>query len=105
VTSSVANAARQPSRVVTRGCCHCLTLPPRHRDQPPHFVTYDYFAVQRLSYPAFSWPVQRQVQIGTKYGHQPLDELLSQLASGESAARAAVLLFAAFAGKYVGVCS
>jgi hypothetical protein len=40
---------------------------------PPYFVTYDYFDVQRLSYLAFGWPVQRDVQIGAHYGHRPFD--------------------------------
>jgi hypothetical protein len=36
---------------------------------PPYFVTYDYFDVQRLTYLAFGWPMQRSEQIGAKYGH------------------------------------
>lgn len=67
---------RRPATVVCSDARR-LPLPDAAVDaivtSPPYFVTYDYFDVQRLSYLAFGWPVQRQVQIGNKYGHQPCD--------------------------------
>ena len=40
---------------------------------PPYFVTYDYFDIQRLTYLAFGWPMQRAEQIGSKYRHAVVD--------------------------------
>ncbi|MFE0148533.1 hypothetical protein ACFWY5_15415 [Nonomuraea sp. NPDC059007] len=64
---------RRPPAAVTLGDARRLPLADAGADaivtSPPYFVTYDYFDIQRLSYLAFGWPVQRRDQIGAKYGH------------------------------------
>ncbi|MEV0903192.1 hypothetical protein [Actinoplanes sp. NPDC049802] len=75
-TGDVFGAARQRGQI-QHGDARALPIADASVDaivtSPPYFVTYDYFDVQRLSYLAFGWPVQRTDQVGAKYGLEPTD--------------------------------
>ena len=64
-----------PSAVVLKADSCNLPLPSLKMDaivtSPPYFQMYDYFDVQRLSYLAFGWPVERSLQVGRRHYISP----------------------------------